>query len=169
MAQFPLALAVEPRLLPLAVANGFVMDNKVISLLSLQLVQCSCVFPLDSIEILSFVKCSNGQSLSHQGARTRMRTTLSLMSESYAVLIPRKLSYAFTQRTDRNLIFACRMFLSRTVAAEICMEATTNDTAYAALKKLDKNGELRFELSCVIAFVFIVPIRIKTDGWAVIE
>lgn len=29
MAQFPLALAIEPRLLPLAVANGFQMDSKV--------------------------------------------------------------------------------------------------------------------------------------------
>ena len=29
MAQFPLALAIEPRLLPYAVANGFHMDYKV--------------------------------------------------------------------------------------------------------------------------------------------
>ena len=29
MATFPLALAIEPRLLPLAVANGFEMDAKV--------------------------------------------------------------------------------------------------------------------------------------------
>lgn len=29
MAQFPLVLAVEPRLLPYAVANGFNMDEKV--------------------------------------------------------------------------------------------------------------------------------------------
>lgn len=29
MAQFPLALSIEPRLLPLAVANGFHMDSKV--------------------------------------------------------------------------------------------------------------------------------------------
>jgi hypothetical protein len=28
MAQFPLALAIEPRLLPLATANGFRMDSK---------------------------------------------------------------------------------------------------------------------------------------------
>jgi len=28
MAQFPLALAIEPRLLPLATANGFHMDSK---------------------------------------------------------------------------------------------------------------------------------------------
>jgi hypothetical protein len=29
MAQFPLALAIEPHLLPLAVENGFRMDSKV--------------------------------------------------------------------------------------------------------------------------------------------
>ena len=43
------------------------------------------------------------------------------------------------------------MFLSRTVAAEICMEAKVNEPAYAALKRLDKDGVLRFELSYVIA------------------
>lgn len=29
MVQFPVALAIEPRLLPYAVANGFYMDSKV--------------------------------------------------------------------------------------------------------------------------------------------
>ena len=43
----------------------------------------------------------------------------------------------------------CSMFLSRTVAAEICMEAKTNEPAYTALKRLDKDGVLRFELSYV--------------------
>jgi hypothetical protein len=38
------------------------------------------------------------------------------------------------------------MFLSRTVAAEICMEAKSNELAYAALKKLDQSGDLLFEL-----------------------
>jgi hypothetical protein len=46
-----------------------------------------------------------------------------------------------------NLIV--RMFVSRTVAAEICMEAKMNDIGYAALKQLDKAGLLRFELSYV--------------------
>ena len=46
------------------------------------------------------------------------------------------------------------MFLSRTVAAEICMEAKTNETAYAALKRLDKEGILRFELSYVIVAAY---------------
>jgi hypothetical protein len=39
-----------------------------------------------------------------------------------------------------------RMFLSRTVTAEVCMEAKTNEHAYNALKRLDKGGELLFEL-----------------------
>ena len=39
------------------------------------------------------------------------------------------------------------MFLSRTVAAEICMEAKTNEPAYEALKILDKEGLLRFSLA----------------------
>jgi hypothetical protein len=41
------------------------------------------------------------------------------------------------------------MFLSRTVAAEVCMEAKTNELAYTALKKLDRSGDLLFELSYV--------------------
>ncbi|OSX59849.1 hypothetical protein POSPLADRAFT_1075353 [Postia placenta MAD-698-R-SB12] len=42
------------------------------------------------------------------------------------------------------------MFLSRTVAAEICMEARTNEPAYTALKRLDKEGLLKFELLSVV-------------------
>ena len=38
------------------------------------------------------------------------------------------------------------MFVTRTVAAEVCMEAKYNDAGYSALKKLDKSGHLRFEL-----------------------
>ncbi len=49
------------------------------------------------------------------------------------------------------------MFLSRTVAAEICMEAKTNEHAYTALKRLDKEGILRFELSYVIG----LPTRVS--------
>ena len=48
-----------------------------------------------------------------------------------------------------------RMFLSRTVAAEICMEAKTNDQAYNALKRLDKEGFLRFELTYVTQTVIL--------------
>lgn len=42
------------------------------------------------------------------------------------------------------------MFLTRTVAAEVCMEAKTNESAYKALKKLDESGDLLFELSTLV-------------------
>lgn len=41
------------------------------------------------------------------------------------------------------------MFLSRTVAAEICMESKVNESAYEALKTLHKEGDLKFDLGCV--------------------
>ena len=43
-----------------------------------------------------------------------------------------------------------RMFVSRTVAAEVLMEAETNDAGYAALKTLDREGDLRFSLAYVL-------------------
>ncbi len=46
-----------------------------------------------------------------------------------------------------SLIMESRMFVSRTVAAEVCMEAKANELGYTALKQLDKSGDLRFELS----------------------
>ena len=42
-----------------------------------------------------------------------------------------------------------RMFVSRTVAAEVLMEAESNRAGYAALKGLDREGELRFSLAYV--------------------
>lgn len=51
--------------------------------------------------------------------------------------------------SERNIVFMLeldRMFLSRTVAAEICMEAKSNESAYRALKALDRSGELLFKL-----------------------
>ncbi|KAG6897068.1 hypothetical protein C0992_004309 [Termitomyces sp. T32_za158] len=42
------------------------------------------------------------------------------------------------------------MFVSRTVAAEVCMEAKVNMAGYHALKVLDKSGDLRFELGDLI-------------------
>jgi len=39
------------------------------------------------------------------------------------------------------------MFVSRTVACEVCMEAKTNEAGYAALKQLDTQGCLRFSLT----------------------
>ena len=48
-----------------------------------------------------------------------------------------------------------RMFVSRTVAAEVLMEAETNRTSYAALKALDCEGDLRFSL----AYVFFIHFK----------
>ena len=41
------------------------------------------------------------------------------------------------------------MFVSRTVAAEVLMEAEANSTAYAVLRALDQEGGLRFLLPYV--------------------
>ena len=42
------------------------------------------------------------------------------------------------------------MLVSRTVAAEVLMEAEANGTAYAVLKALDQEGGLRFSLPYVL-------------------
>jgi hypothetical protein len=39
------------------------------------------------------------------------------------------------------------MFVSRTVAAEVCMEANINEQGYMALKKLDVARKLPYTLS----------------------
>jgi hypothetical protein len=41
------------------------------------------------------------------------------------------------------------MFVTRTVAAEVCLEVKTNEAAYIALKQLDRAGDLPFSLACV--------------------
>lgn len=56
-------------------------------------------------------------------------------------------SFSTTISYTENL---CSMFLSRTVAAEVCMESKTNESAYKALKKLDCTGNLLFELGGLI-------------------
>ncbi|CAK5284190.1 unnamed protein product [Mycena citricolor] len=38
------------------------------------------------------------------------------------------------------------MYITRTVAAEVCLEAKTNDAGYLALKRLDQTGDLAFSL-----------------------
>lgn len=43
-----------------------------------------------------------------------------------------------------------RMFVSRTVAAEVCMEAKHNESAYRALKILDRSGDLLFPLPALV-------------------
>ncbi|KAF9483532.1 hypothetical protein BDN70DRAFT_873849 [Pholiota conissans] len=107
MSQFPLALAIEPRLLPYAVKNGFSMDYK----------------------YRDFVF-------------RKMFERPPVSSETRAEDI------ADNVRELCNLDSA--MFVSRTVAAEICMEAKVNEIGYAALKELDKSGHLRFELSTLV-------------------
>ncbi|RPD62424.1 hypothetical protein L226DRAFT_332261 [Lentinus tigrinus ALCF2SS1-7] len=107
MAQFPLVLAIEPRLLPYARLNGFSMDRKYRNFVFRRMFEKPAImFESRTTEIIKNV---------------------------------RELS-----RLDPD------MFLSRTVAAEICMEAKTNELAYTALKRLDKEGVLRFELSSVV-------------------
>ncbi|KAH9950579.1 hypothetical protein B0H21DRAFT_722324 [Amylocystis lapponica] len=107
MAQFPLVLAIEPRLLPYARANGFTMDRKYRNFVFRKMFEKSAVASEGRVEDI--------------------------------VRNVRELS-----RLDPD------MFLSRTVAAEICMEAKTNEPAYMALKRLDKEGVLKFELRTVV-------------------
>jgi len=62
------------------------------------------------------------------------------------------------------------MFVSRTVAAEVCMEAKSNEIGYTALKLLDKSGHLRFELSYVlpkfvIMLLFMWHIRVLVEDF----
>ncbi|KAF5369469.1 hypothetical protein D9758_002713 [Tetrapyrgos nigripes] len=119
MAQFPLALSIEPRLLPYAVANGFTMDNK------------------------------------------------------YRDFVFRKMFENNPSATDRtandiveNVKELCRldasMFLSRTVAAEICMEAKSNEIGYSALKLLDRSGLLLFHLSSLVEDLLKLFLRTRS-------
>ncbi|KAJ7134623.1 hypothetical protein C8R44DRAFT_697289 [Mycena epipterygia] len=101
MAQFPLALAIEPRLLPYAVANGFSMDAKY----------------RDFVFRKMFERTA-GPAAAH------------------------------ADEIVANVRELCRldpdMFVTRTVAAEVCLEAKTNEAAYSALKQLDRAGDLPF-------------------------
>ncbi|KAE9395085.1 hypothetical protein BT96DRAFT_923108 [Gymnopus androsaceus JB14] len=107
MAQFPLALAIEPRLLPYAVANGFYMDAK----------------------YRDFV------------FRKMFESSPNVSDRTAAVIV-------------QNVQELCRldpsMFLSRTVAAEVCLEAKANETGYSALKLLAKSGDLLFDLPTLV-------------------
>ncbi|KAH0586162.1 hypothetical protein H2248_007426 [Termitomyces sp. 'cryptogamus'] len=107
MAQFPLALAIEPRLLPYAVRNGFYMDRK--------------------YRDFVFRKMFERTALANDTA---------------------------SEEIVQNVRELCRldntMFVSRTVAAEVCMEAKVNVAGYHALKVLDKSGDLRFELADLV-------------------
>ncbi|RDB17847.1 hypothetical protein Hypma_000771 [Hypsizygus marmoreus] len=119
MAQFPLALAIEPRLLPYAVENGFQMDSKYRDFVFRKMFE-------------------------------RPTSTSETVAEDIA----------------HNIQELCRldstMFVSRTVAAEVCMEAKLNPTGYAALKQLDKSGHLRFELSGLVEDLIKTFIRTRS-------
>ncbi|KAJ3854460.1 hypothetical protein EV368DRAFT_36733 [Lentinula lateritia] len=106
MAQFPLVLAVEPRLLPYAVTNGFNMDEK--------------------YRDFVFRKMFESSTLSDRTAETIADNVRELC------------------RLDPS------MFLSRTVAGEICMEARHNEVGYSALKLLANSGDLLFELPTLV-------------------
>jgi hypothetical protein len=106
MAQFPLALSIEPRLLPLAIANGFRMDGRY----------------RDFVFRRIFVRTEE------HGAEDVLLNVRELC------------------RLDAS------MFVSRTVAAEVLMEAESNRAGYAALKTLDREGGLRFSLAYVSSY-----------------
>jgi len=103
--QLPLAFALEPTLLPLAVSNGFHMDSKY----------------RDFIFRKMFEKSPRGGRISEIVRNVREMTSLDT-----------------------------RMFLSRTVAAEVCMECRINDAGYIALKRLDADGTLLFTLKDLV-------------------
>ncbi|KAJ7288304.1 hypothetical protein C8J57DRAFT_1047482, partial [Mycena rebaudengoi] len=113
MAQFPLALAIEPRLLPYARDNGFQMDSKYRDFVFRKMFERSQAAPTSSAAIARH-------------------------ADEIVV----------------NVRELCRldpaMFVTRTVAAEVCLEAKTNDAAYNALKKLDRAGDLPFTLSALV-------------------
>ncbi|KAJ8080580.1 hypothetical protein PM082_017414 [Marasmius tenuissimus] len=118
MAQFPLALAIEPRLLPYAVANGFHMDSK-------------------------------------------YRDFVFRKMFEYASASDRKAEDIIQNFTELSRLDP-KMFLTRTVAAEICMEAKVNTVGYSALKHLDKKGQLRFSLSALIKDLLKVFLKTRS-------
>ncbi|KAF7299024.1 hypothetical protein MIND_00850700 [Mycena indigotica] len=107
MTQLPLALAIEPRLLPYAVANGFHMDAKYRDFVFRKMFErSSATVQLHTEEI-----CSNVRELC---------------------------------RLDAS------MFITRTVAAEVCIEADSNEAGYKALKQLNRTGDLAFSLTDLV-------------------
>ncbi|KAF8631081.1 hypothetical protein AX15_002682 [Amanita polypyramis BW_CC] len=107
MSRLPLALAVEPRLLPYAVANGFYMDSKYRDFVFRKMFEKPLPFTETNCEEIA----------------QNVRELCKLESS---------------------------MYVTRTVAAEVCMEAKNNESGYRALKLLDRAGHLRFELSALV-------------------
>lgn len=105
---FPLALSYEPRLLPLAFANGFRIDVKYRDFI--------------------FRKVFEKPTVVREG---REDTIIKMVGD--------------LQRLDPI------MFVSRTVAAEVCMEAKINEQGYMALRKLDAARKLPYSLSSLVS------------------
>ncbi|KAG8694016.1 hypothetical protein FRC08_008749 [Ceratobasidium sp. 394] len=105
---FPLALSYEPRLLPLAVANGFRIDVKYRDFI--------------------FRKVFEKPAVVREG---RDDNIIKMVGD--------------LQRLDPI------MFVSRTVAAEVCMEAKINEQGYAALRRLDATKKLPYSLSSLVS------------------
>jgi len=59
------------------------------------------------------------------------------------------------------------MFVSRTVAAEVLMEAESNRAGYAALKTLDREGGLRFSLAYVSSppHMILLSVHVSVLWW----
>ncbi|KAG6336050.1 hypothetical protein ID866_3023 [Astraeus odoratus] len=122
MVQLPIALAVEPRLLPYAEANGFRMDTKYRDFIFRKMFEKQALNSVDRTDEI-------------------VRNVREL------------------KRLD------ARMFLSRTVAAEVCMEAKSNESAYRALKTLDRAGDLLFPLSNLVTDL----IKVNLVGYYVMQ
>ncbi|KAG8733536.1 hypothetical protein FRC11_005458 [Ceratobasidium sp. 423] len=128
---FPLALSYEPRLLPLAVRNGLRLDVKVPQIL----VTFSCHrsanpkhVALPQYRDFIFRKVFEKPAVSRDG---RDETIIKMVED--------------LQRLDPI------MFVSRTVAAEVCMEANINEQGYMALRKLDAARKLPYSLSSLVS------------------
>lgn len=104
-AQLPLAFALEPSLLPFAIANGFHLEPTYRNFIFRRIFEKQA-------------ECHNIREHANQ----IVGNVRELM------------------KVDKH------MFLSRTVAAEVCMECRTNEAAYLALKILDEAGNLLYSL-----------------------
>ncbi|KIJ54821.1 hypothetical protein M422DRAFT_221215 [Sphaerobolus stellatus SS14] len=107
--QLPLAFALEPTLVPLALANGFHLDPKYRDYIFRKIFEKN-------------PECHNNTERANEIVK----------------------NVRDMKRVDK------KMFLSRTVAAEICMECRTNFAAYVALKKLEAAGDLLFSMKDLV-------------------
>ncbi|VDC00757.1 unnamed protein product [Peniophora sp. CBMAI 1063] len=129
IAHFALSLAVEPKLLVLAVANGY------------------CVDPVYRDYIFRrMLTLPSKEGLLHTSVAERKNKLLSTLRD--------------VCKSQESPIF-----LSRTVAAEICLEAKIDKVAYDVLKSMDQEGLLRFDLITLVQDLIksLVPTRSIVD------